>query len=289
MPRLLADNTSNNHDAINQAHDFTNPIRSLNPENENPKVPTENDILCGRGKHNYHHHGNIHFLSLIKQFDYRESCPSFSKPSFAKQIYSRLCQRDPPARFLKAHPQGDEIQWFEMGKKEAMLKIRQAMRDYEARLQKKQVKSGSAPQFPRRVVHDQEMPNCGVRRRVESGSIRILEPSVRLVGDILNTRSQQSDFDLCELLVPHEQNRLRSLRNQLLPIPLRRNLMGYEMYRKSTKPPFLSAPSHFQFFRNIPVSLPQAYKNYGYLSHLMSDKALTSRNGPQGSHNRFAA
>ena len=272
MPRLYVDNTSNHPDPTDQADDSINPNRLLNPENEYPKVITETDILCGRGKHNYHHQGNIYFLSLIKQFESnQDSCSSFSKRLFAKQIYTRLCQRDPPARFLKPHHQGDEIQWFEMGKKEAMLKIRQAMRDYEARLLKKQVKSGPAPRFPQRVVHDQELPNISVKRRIEGGTTRILEPNIPLVGGIFHTQSRQSSFDLRALLVSHEQNRLRRLQNQLPPIFLRRNPMGYEMYRKSMKH-FLHSLSHSQFFKKIPVSLPQAYKNNGYLSHPMSDK-----------------
>lgn len=101
--------------------------------------PNSIDVLSGRGKHNYRHHGNKYFLSVLKQHQSKHAVrPKSSRLELAKMIYSDLRKHDPPVRFLKrgcAETENDA--WYEMSHKEAVAKIRHAMRDLEARLKKK--------------------------------------------------------------------------------------------------------------------------------------------------------
>ena len=108
-------------------------------------IPSPNDVLSGRGKHVFNHPGNIRLMVLVKQnLSNRHNCPKTLKPKVAEKIYNSICSEnhhyttmDSPGRFLKtiSSNESDEHNriWVEMDKKDAILKIRQAMRDYELR------------------------------------------------------------------------------------------------------------------------------------------------------------
>lgn len=115
------------------------------------KMPTDNDILPGRGKHVYSHQGNNTFLSLVKKYEFKNiSCPKALKPVYAKAIYTCICKLDPPGRFLKAASQEDgNEEWHEMSQEEALTKIRQAMRDNTIRIKRKK-------------RHDEIKSKCGI-------------------------------------------------------------------------------------------------------------------------------
>jgi len=97
--------------------------------------PTDKDILSGRGTHVYHHHGNIHFMQLVKKYQARyETCPKAIKKVHAKEIYSIIRSQSPPGRFLKpCSSDKSGHAWIELDYKSTILKIRQAMRDNELR------------------------------------------------------------------------------------------------------------------------------------------------------------
>lgn len=115
------------------------PIQSASQVKLKIFFPNSNDVLSGRGKHNYCHYGNIYFLHLVKQYQLKYViCPKHLKPKVANDIYAQLRQLDPPSRFLKACSENkNKVAWHEMSYKESLEKIRHAMRDNEARVLKR--------------------------------------------------------------------------------------------------------------------------------------------------------
>lgn len=146
MPRLLLQPTT--------APASSSSNQSLGNANKNGIVPSQNDILSGRGKHNYCHYGNKYFLSLVKQYQFKcVTCPKSLKPVYAKAIYQSLRKLDPPAKFLKATcVDNDVVVWEEMSHRETMAKIRHAMRDYEARMQRKKTSAFIKHTYPKAVA-----------------------------------------------------------------------------------------------------------------------------------------
>ena len=65
-------------------------------------IPTENDILMGRGARTRDHKGNKRFQSIVRQ--YRESYAATrtykQKDAIANEVLARLRESDPPGRFL---------------------------------------------------------------------------------------------------------------------------------------------------------------------------------------------
>jgi hypothetical protein len=90
--------------------------------------PHCHDVLSGRGNIANRHPGNEHFRSLVKNFknDYVKSAKS-GKPLFSKLIYDEIRSMNPPGRFLKQDPQTKL--WHDIGKKAALAKTRQALRE----------------------------------------------------------------------------------------------------------------------------------------------------------------
>ncbi|KAL7486186.1 hypothetical protein ACHAW6_011781 [Cyclotella cf. meneghiniana] len=91
-------------------------------------TPHANDVLSGRGNLVNRHPGNEHFRSLVKQ--YKEeyvSCPKSRKAMYSKLIYNDIRSLHPPGRFLKQDP-NTKI-WNDIGKKTALAKARQALRE----------------------------------------------------------------------------------------------------------------------------------------------------------------
>jgi len=90
--------------------------------------PHVHDVLSGRGNYVNHHAGNEHFRSLVKKHkkDYVAS-PKAQKPIFSSLIYDEIRAMNPPGRFLKQDPQTKL--WSDIGKKKALDKTRQALRE----------------------------------------------------------------------------------------------------------------------------------------------------------------
>lgn len=97
-----------------------------------------NDVISGRGTHNYTHPGNINFMSLVKKYHIKNrTCPKSLKKVHAKEIFTSIQILSPPGRFLKACFNGGRIiGWAELDDKAVLLKIKQAMRDNALRDQR---------------------------------------------------------------------------------------------------------------------------------------------------------
>jgi len=90
-------------------------------------VVNENDILCGRGNFVNFHSGNFAFRRLVKEYktEHLQSTKS-EKRKYAQIIFDRI-KNELNGRFLKLNPEDNT--WYEIGEKQAILKIRQALRE----------------------------------------------------------------------------------------------------------------------------------------------------------------
>lgn len=91
-------------------------------------APHSNDVLSGRGNFVNYHEGNRNFRAIVKKYkeDY-VACAKSHKPKFAKLVVDQIQSLDPPGRFLKQ----DSVTklWYDIGKKKALEKTRQALRE----------------------------------------------------------------------------------------------------------------------------------------------------------------
>ena len=101
----------------------------MNAEEIKTKViPTENDVLCGRGNGVNLHPGNQKFRAMIKAL--KPEYVAASKPdksSFPYLVVAEIQNAVPPGRFMKYCPKTD--QWHELPTKQAITKTRQALRE----------------------------------------------------------------------------------------------------------------------------------------------------------------
>jgi hypothetical protein len=91
-------------------------------------IPTENDVLCGRGNGVNLHPGNQKFRAMIKAL--KPEYVAASKPdksSFPYLVVAEIQNAVPPGRFMKYCPKSD--QWHELPTKQAITKTRQALRE----------------------------------------------------------------------------------------------------------------------------------------------------------------
>ncbi|KAL7481489.1 hypothetical protein ACHAW6_007190 [Cyclotella cf. meneghiniana] len=91
-------------------------------------TPNANDVLSGRGNLANRHPGNEHFRSLTSShviFSVHKAKPR--KAMYSKLIYDEIRSLDPPGRFIKQDP--NTKLWNDIGKKAALAKTRQALRE----------------------------------------------------------------------------------------------------------------------------------------------------------------
>ena len=111
--------------SINAVHRFTPMNTTLTAAKV---VPTENDVLCGRGNGVNLHAGNQKFRAMIKAL--KPEYVAASKPdksSFPYLVVAEIQNASPPGRFMKYCPKTD--QWHELPMKQAITKTRQALRE----------------------------------------------------------------------------------------------------------------------------------------------------------------
>ncbi|KAL7536687.1 hypothetical protein ACHAXR_007335 [Thalassiosira sp. AJA248-18] len=90
--------------------------------------PHAHDVLSGRGNFVNHHVGNEHFRKLVKQHkETYVACPKDKKAIYSKIIYDEIRAMTPPGRFLKQDSKTKL--WSDIGKKKALYKTRQALRE----------------------------------------------------------------------------------------------------------------------------------------------------------------
>ncbi|KAL7503173.1 hypothetical protein ACHAXN_001002 [Cyclotella atomus] len=91
-------------------------------------TPHAHDVLSGRGNFVNHHGGNENFRALVKKHKKEYvACPKAQKPMYSILIYDEIRSMDPPGRFLKQDP--TTKLWSDIGKKKALDKTRQALRE----------------------------------------------------------------------------------------------------------------------------------------------------------------
>jgi len=102
-----------------------------------PIVPTDHDVLSGRGVNIAQHPGNERFRALVNSRYDSNYCTQYStteKRAVAKEIIDHIRSLCPPGRFLKRlvrpkHSRGLEGPWEELSEQEAIKKTCQALRD----------------------------------------------------------------------------------------------------------------------------------------------------------------
>lgn len=95
------------------------------------EMPTDTDILCGRGKRVNYHKGNTLYRGIVRKYKNEylsESSSKKLKSLITGTIVKEVRSLDPPGRFLE--PCGDSNGWVEIGDVRAMKKTAQALREY---------------------------------------------------------------------------------------------------------------------------------------------------------------
>lgn len=86
------------------------------------------DILCGRDHFAHNHEGNAHYRKLVKSYKMEYvSGTKQEKKQCSHNIYNKIRELDPPGRFLKFDSNASK--WKDIGEKEAIIKICQALRE----------------------------------------------------------------------------------------------------------------------------------------------------------------
>jgi hypothetical protein len=100
----------------------------------NSSVPTRQDILCGRCKESFNHHGNRQFRQVLKQYlPIYQGIRTRQEISHLFAEITRFLIDDLGARFLRKHG----LSWIELEFKESKKKVGHAMRDIEAHQQQR--------------------------------------------------------------------------------------------------------------------------------------------------------
>ena len=98
---------SNNPSTAPYGRRFANPLRNTAEEQEIIPVPTDNDVLCGRGGAINNHPGNKRFRHFINDLKYQYLNESKqTKPKVAMRVLQLVSQSNPPGRFLMKFPEG---------------------------------------------------------------------------------------------------------------------------------------------------------------------------------------
>ena len=86
------------------------------------------DILCGRDHFAHNHEGNANYRKLVKhhKLEYVSGTKQ-EKKQCSLTIYNKIRALDPPGRFLKYD--SDTSTWKDIGEKDAIIKICQALRE----------------------------------------------------------------------------------------------------------------------------------------------------------------
>lgn len=99
------------------------------------ETPTDNDVLCGRGKGIRKHPGNGLYNRLLRE-NYPEysTAPKGSKLMLVKKIVSLV--RDQKGRFLERRKIGNDWVYSDIGEERAINKTAQAFRDIRPTMEK---------------------------------------------------------------------------------------------------------------------------------------------------------
>ena len=130
--------------------------------------PTQNDILCGRGRPFQCHYGNLEFHKLVGEHrDMYSRARRARKPEIAQELVQMIKsgKRGPPGRFLKRNnlAQG----WMEVSDEVAQEKVSHALRDKPTRRKLSKSKKSEA----KKRQYDEGAPEkvgCGSKSQVNN-------------------------------------------------------------------------------------------------------------------------
>ena len=109
--------------------------------------PTRNDVLFGRGHQCQNHPGNCYLREAIdkKKIQYVQSTKTCGKDAIAKSIFKSIKTLNPPGRFLKKSEDGN---YYASSDKDALAKIKQALRENSKNIKEKLELSGKGTKRP---------------------------------------------------------------------------------------------------------------------------------------------
>lgn len=106
-------------------------------------MPTDADVLFGRGGKTNHHPGNVRLRRIVDHYKYGyEAARKTDKPRYAKAIVQALRLHSTPSRFLRMNEATN--QWEDVGDKRAAEKVSQTLREKEKSSPKKDQQNPTA-------------------------------------------------------------------------------------------------------------------------------------------------
>lgn len=115
----------------NSSDGIDDDLPSRPESSERIDVPSENDVLCGRGGSINSHTGNARFRDLVEKRKrvYLTARFKREKRLIASSIVSEIRSLDPPGRFLARKGNKDTGHWYDIGDEKARDKTSQALRE----------------------------------------------------------------------------------------------------------------------------------------------------------------
>eukprot|EP00934_Nitzschia_sp_Nitz4_P005686 Nitzschia sp. Nitz4//scaffold2_size372955//170467//171643//NITZ4_000420-RA/size372955-snap-gene-0.80-mRNA-1//-1//CDS//3329546769//5676//frame0 len=127
---------------LNHTHGHLPDITSMSNKNHSDSTllpacfqPTDEDIICGRARENYHHGGNKNFRDLIQNNvgPYIAAKTKLEKSEAIAEIVDKVRRRRPLGGFIKRDPSSGR--WFQIKESEARDKVGHAIRKAVQRLE----------------------------------------------------------------------------------------------------------------------------------------------------------
>ena len=128
-----------------------NPRHNLNMPEISVCKPSRNDVLFGRGHQCQNHSGNRYFREVVdrKKVQYVQTTKTAEKDAIAKSIFKSIKTLNPPGRFLKKCEDGH---YYASSDKDALAKIKQALRENSKNLKEKLEITGKGMKRPMKTV-----------------------------------------------------------------------------------------------------------------------------------------
>jgi len=161
--------------------------------------PHDHDVLSGRGHIINYHPGNEHFRKLVNKSKVPYVASSkLSKAAFAEKIVHEIRSQDPPGRFLKQNPRTKL--WFDIGKKKALLKTRQALREGAPDLLKEASKGNDSDEsFDTAEIKKESYNNFNLLSILTASSIHEEDFGDTTIKEASKGNDSNASFDTIEM------------------------------------------------------------------------------------------
>lgn len=146
-------------------------------------IPTDNDVLCGRGVNIAAHPGNERFRTLITTRSDAKYCETYTateKRAVAEEIVRHINNLDPPGRFLKREGRGQVTRglngpWEELTHREAVKKATQALRDCNRQDRETYAQGVAAPEDVQAVAQERAASGISGKEYAEKAAAVVQE------------------------------------------------------------------------------------------------------------------